>query len=176
MRLKIGAIEPDHSGAGGRTAAAKQLSVRASALGLRQDCAVTSTNPDTTHQVELDAVSKEYLDALDDLTAASEQVHQALREAAHALSLVREHIERGGHVSDFTDLIQPAPLRTLLSTSLDNLERKRHRTQRLLFKILCNEGKSMAEIGRAWGISRQLVSRLINEAEPPPTSGERPGN
>jgi hypothetical protein len=145
--------------------------VRVTAFEPREDCAVTSTNSDTPHQVELDAVSCEYLDALENLAAASEQVHQALDEAAQALLLIREHLERGGQVSDFTNDIHPAPLRTLLSTSLDNLERQRHKAQRLLFKILRNEGKSMAEIGRAWGISRQLVSRLINEAEPPPSSG-----
>jgi len=126
---------------------------------------MASTNPDATSRVELDPVSRAYLETLANLGVASEQVHEALNDAADALTLIRQHIERGGQVSDFANLIHPAALRTSLSTSLDNLERTRHQAQRQLFRILRNEGKSMAEIARAWGISRQLVSRLINEPE-----------
>jgi hypothetical protein len=126
---------------------------------------MTTTRPDVTNEVELDVIRRQYLDTLDTLNVISKQVHQALNDAAAALTLVREHIEHGGMASDFTNLIQPQPLRASLSTSLDNLERARHRAQRLLFKILRDEGKTMSDIARAWGISRQLVSRLINEAD-----------
>jgi DNA-directed RNA polymerase specialized sigma subunit len=63
-------------------------------------------------------------------------------------------------------VLEPHSLRASLSDSLAVLERTRHDAQRLLFQLLHQEGQTMADIGRMWGISRQLVSRLVNEPDP----------
>jgi DNA-binding transcriptional regulator LsrR (DeoR family) len=34
--------------------------------------------------------------------------------------------------------------------------------------LLQSEGQTLADIGRTYGISRQLVSRLVNEPDPSP--------
>lgn len=119
----------------------------------------------TALDADLATLRAEFLAALDVLGEASRRLHQSLDNAADAFAVVREHVEQAGHVSDFAGVIQPIALRAALSSSLDELEKARHRVQRLLFRLLYTEGKSMSEIARMWGISRQLVSRLLNEPD-----------
>jgi DNA-directed RNA polymerase specialized sigma subunit len=114
-------------------------------------------------EADLESLRGMYLAQLDVLEVAATRVHEALDAAGAVLLIVRERIEQRAKVSDLAGHVEPVNLRAELATSLDELERARHRSQQLLFRILFAEGKSMADIGRAWGISRQLVSRLINE-------------
>ena len=123
---------------------------------------------------DIPALRREYLAALEPLAEASRRVHQALDEAAATLEIVRDHIQQDRNISDFAGIIDPIPLRTALATALNDLEYTRHQTQRLLFRLLHAEGMSMSDIGRTWGISRQLVSRLINEPEKPHQRDQRP--
>ncbi|HEY7107006.1 MAG TPA: helix-turn-helix domain-containing protein [Acidimicrobiia bacterium] len=113
--------------------------------------------------LDADAIRAEYLDVLETLGDAADAVRAALDGAEAALTTVRDHLREGGMASDFVDVLQPRALRSALSEALDDLERRRHRMQRLLFRLLFAEGMSMSDIGRGWGVSRQLVSRLINE-------------
>jgi hypothetical protein len=111
---------------------------------------------------------------MDVLTAASEHLAEALARAAEARDVVRRHLANGGPVSDIRTFLDPEPLRSSLSHAITELERARHETQRLLFRLLHSEGRTMTDIGKTWGISRQLVSRLINEPETGPhTVGTR---
>jgi DNA invertase Pin-like site-specific DNA recombinase len=115
--------------------------------------------------LDLAVLRRDYLASLTVLNAAAERVHQALDGAAAGLRVLRDHLQQDGRASDFTSVIEPIPLRGALSSSLTDLERARHRSQRMLFRLLQAEGTSISDIGRAWGISRQLVSRLINETD-----------
>jgi hypothetical protein len=106
---------------------------------------------------------REYLAALEHLGEKSRQVHETLDTSAASLSVVRDHLRAEGDASDFMAVLQPAAMRAALSTALDDFERARHRSQKLLFRLLIAEGMTASEIARAWGISRQLVSRMVNE-------------
>jgi hypothetical protein len=110
-----------------------------------------------------------YLASLDVLADASDRVTDALDRGEDARRVVRAHMAQGGTVSDLEKVLEPEPLRASLSLAITELERSRHETQRLLFRLLHSEGQTMTDIGRTWGISRQLVSRLINEPEPEST-------
>ncbi len=68
---------------------------------------------------------------------------------------------------ELEQVIEPQSLRASLGDSLAELERTRHDAQRLLFQLMHAEGLTLADIGRMYGISRQLVSRLVNEPDPP---------
>jgi hypothetical protein len=114
---------------------------------------------------EIETLRRQYLEALDSLNPKYHQVRQALDDAAAALTQVRDHVERGGLVSDFADTLDPKSLRAPLATSLDELERARHHVQRILFRLLEAEGQRKSDIARSWGISRQLVSRMIHEPD-----------
>lgn len=110
-----------------------------------------------------DALRQELLQSLKVLKDSAERVHDALNEAAGTYSVVRKLVEDGHRISELSDMIDPIPLRTALSDGVNGLERARHNSQRILFQILRAEGRTNAEIARKWGISRQLVSRLVNE-------------
>jgi DNA-directed RNA polymerase specialized sigma subunit len=105
-----------------------------------------------------------YLAAMEAVAEASDRMIDALRDAQHARGIVREHMARGGRLSDLEHIIDPRLLRASVSAGLVELERTRHEAQRLLFQLLQAEGQTMTTIGRVWGISRQLVSRLIHES------------
>jgi len=125
----------------------------------------TMTTSPSNDERDIEALRREYLDALDTLFTNSHHVHHALDNAAAALTNVRDHIERGGLVSDLAHIIDPKSVRKSLTTSLDELERTRHHAQRVLFRILEAEGQRKTAIARTWGISRQLVSRMIHEPD-----------
>jgi DNA invertase Pin-like site-specific DNA recombinase len=131
-----------------------------------------ATSPVHAEDIDLESTRAQYFSSLDASGEALAALRKALNEGESALQTVRAHMERHGKASDFFDVMQPAPLRANLSGALTDFERARHRSQRLLFRLLWAEGTSMSDIARAWGISRQLVSRLINE---PDRDVARPG-
>jgi len=118
----------------------------------------------TPSEHTLRALPGRYLASLDLLETASQELKQHLDEATAARSVVRRHLQEGGDAGAFAQVIEPG-LRSTLSIALDNFERARHNAQRHLFQMMHAEGFSMSAIGEIWGISRQLVSRLINESD-----------
>jgi hypothetical protein len=115
---------------------------------------------------DTDELRSRYLAALVAVQSATDRTIAALEDAHRARAVVRDVVERGRPLSELEESLDPQPLRASLSDALTELERTRHDAQRLLFKVLHNEGQTLADIGRMWGISRQLVSRLVNEPDP----------
>ena len=107
-----------------------------------------------------------YLDAVDAVEAASERTIAVLVASQEVRDLARANVAAGRPMTDLENMIEPQSLRASVSDALTELERTRHDAQRLLFQLLHAEGQTMADIGRTWGISRQLVSRLVNEPDP----------
>jgi hypothetical protein len=122
--------------------------------------AVTASTPPDD---DIEALRGELVQSLAALRISADNLHHALNEGAAAYLAVRAHLLNGGRVSDLEQFIEPAPLRAGLSGALDEFERRRHENQRTMFRLLRAEGWTPAHIARLWGISRQLVSRLINE-------------
>ena len=118
------------------------------------------SNPSTE-----DHLRQHYLEHLDTLEQTYRDLHEALDNAAGAVKVVGAHLRRGGRARDFAGLIDPAPLRRSMADAMTTFERNRHQGQKHFFRLLIAEGMTMADIARAWGISRQLVSRLVNEPD-----------
>ena len=93
-----------------------------------------------------DLLRARYLDAVDAVEVASNRTIAVLVTSQEARDIARANVAAGRPMTE--------------------LERTRHDAQRLLFQLLHSEGQTMADIGRTWGISRQLVSRLVNEPDP----------
>ena len=108
-----------------------------------------------------------YVHALDEVERASERAITALVDTRDARAVARDLVESGRPLGDLERVMEPQPLRANLADALATLERSRHDAQRLLFRVLHSEGQTLADIGRSYGISRQLVSRLVNEPDPP---------
>jgi len=109
-----------------------------------------------------------YVRALDEVERACERTIAVLVETRDARALTRELIQSGRPLTDLERVMEPQSLRANLADALAALERARHDAQRLLFQLLHAEGQTLADIGRTYGISRQLVSRLVNEPDPEP--------
>jgi len=106
---------------------------------------------------------RDVLAALDELDAATEEsgrLFVRLRTQAHQL---RPQIEREAKVSDLTHSVRISDCRGAVSQALTRVEKARHQFQRAMFRLAAAEGSSLADIARAWGISRQLVSRMTKE-------------
>jgi hypothetical protein len=120
---------------------------------------------------DIDDLRTRYLAAIDAVQDAAGRTITALQDAQTAREVAREVVLQGRPISDLEHVIHPQPMRAALSDSLAELERARHDAQRLLFQLLQAEGQTLADIGRMWGISRQLVSRLVNEPDPQRANG-----
>jgi DNA-directed RNA polymerase specialized sigma subunit len=132
----------------------------------------SSTSPNSTDQLRAS-----YVSAIDDAQAASDRTMQALADARNAREVARDIVLSGQPLADLGDAVEMRETRASLADELADLERARHEAQRLLFRLLQIEGRTLAEIARMYGISRQLVSRLVNEPEPVADGalGERAG-
>jgi DNA-directed RNA polymerase sigma subunit (sigma70/sigma32) len=115
---------------------------------------------------EVGQLQQRYLSALDHVERASERTISVLKETRGAREVARQLIQSGRPLGEFERVIEPQPLRASVADALSELERSRHGAQRLLFQLLHSEGHTLADIGRSYGISRQLVSRLVNEPDP----------
>jgi DNA-directed RNA polymerase specialized sigma subunit len=124
-----------------------------------------SAQPDEV-AASADGLRSRYVASLDALQQASDHLVGALREAREAREVARQLVVSGRPLGDLEEILDPQPLRASLADALADLERSRHHAQRLLFLLLQSEGQTLAEIGRTYGISRQLVSRLVNEPDP----------
>jgi hypothetical protein len=102
------------------------------------------------------------LDELGVVTEESGRLFDRLRTQAQHL---RPQIERGANASDLTHSVSISDCRGAISQALTRFEKARHQFQRSMFLLAAAEGASQADIARAWGISRQLVSRMTKEPD-----------
>ncbi len=115
---------------------------------------------------DVEPLRARYVAALDAVEEASGVTVAALEDARQARLIARELVLSGRRLVDLGQEMELQPLRATVADALAGLERARHDAQRLLFQVLHAEGQTLAEIGRTYGISRQLVSRLVNEPDP----------
>jgi Homeodomain-like domain-containing protein len=114
----------------------------------------------------------------DEIAARREAVVSAIRELAAASQDLTylfgrlgldmggdaiEQIERGVNALDLVRSMSLADRRETLQAAAARLQGCRHEFQRAMFLLSAAQGEPMAEIARAWRVSRQLVSRTIKE-------------
>jgi hypothetical protein len=116
----------------------------------------------------VDRLRERYLNALDEVQGAGDRTMEVLVAVREARQVTRDHIERRRPMIELENVIDPQSLRASLGNVLAEFERARHKAQRLLFQLMHAEGNTLADIGRSFGISRQLVSRMVNEPDPTP--------
>jgi hypothetical protein len=75
-------------------------------------------------------------------------------------------LEAGRPAHQIATTVDVAGHRNAVSALMREIQAARHRAQRAQFKLAAAEGTSMADIARAWGVSRQLVSRMVKEPIP----------
>jgi hypothetical protein len=118
-----------------------------------------------TKNREHDALTRDYLDSLAELDTALRELQTELTRGRATIALIRTHVDRGGQLAELLATSKLQAVRRGIGIGLKGLERARHVRDRLLFRCLQAEGLSASEIGRSFGISRGLVSRLLNEPD-----------
>jgi hypothetical protein len=113
---------------------------------------------------EIPARRQDVVNAIRELTAASQDLtflfgRLGLDMGGDAIA----QIERGTSALDVVRSMSLADRRETLQAAAARLQKGRHEFQRAMFLLSAAEGASLAEIARAWRVSRQLVSRTINE-------------
>ncbi|MGO9874719.1 MAG: hypothetical protein ACLPVY_13080 [Acidimicrobiia bacterium] len=106
--------------------------------------------------------------ALRDVEALIQVIAEArkdLRSYQSALNKTRRHLEAGGRASDTSALFDIATVRLTLSELLNRIERARSASRLSFWRLQVSEGKTIAEVARTWGFSRQLVSRALSRRE-----------
>jgi hypothetical protein len=107
-------------------------------------------------------------------TAAADSI-VALIDATNAL---RSHLDTQEALcrAALVDILDDVPVscvlpgvradtwRPTLTEAIKGFEVVRHRSRLLLVAMAIDEGMSIAEVARAWGVSRQLASRWVREA------------
>jgi AraC-like DNA-binding protein len=108
--------------------------------------------------------------------AEAAALREALRGYEHALDQVCHLIEHGHALHQVMAAIGVSDLRAELVEHLEHFETARHTMRVACFRVSLDEGLTVADVARLWGISRQLVSRLINEETTPHKSAADDGH
>jgi len=99
------------------------------------------------------------------LIKANERLCKVLEQQRTLMSETFQNIEPRGLGVEVLVSRGAAPMREELTNALDEFDRVRHMVRLSLFVVLGQEqGVSISEIARTLGISRQLASRLAQEA------------
>ena len=73
-------------------------------------------------------------------------------------------LDRGDDIRTILAELNAADARQELTDALEELERSRHRVKIAVAATGLDEGMTIGELGRAWGVSRQLAARYAKEA------------
>ena len=105
----------------------------------------------------------EVVQAVQELIAAVTAARAEMRRAEQALRRVVGRIENGETVESLIILRPPAEKRKAFLESLEEVHRTRHTVRQRVFAHAQQRGVTVADLARAWGISRQLASRYLKE-------------
>jgi hypothetical protein len=105
---------------------------------------------------------QEILEALDEVDVAEAALRERLRAYRSITRRARRYFERNGTTPGFVEQERLVQERTSTTDAFDTFEAARLRVQHALYRLGEADGMNAAEIGRASGVSRQLVSRVLN--------------
>ena len=98
---------------------------------------------------------------LDALIGAVTDVRKDLRSYESVLKQVHQHVVAGSAAVEMSSRFDVGTVRARFTEGLNGIERARGAARLSLWRLQLSEGSSITDIARAWGISRQLVSRAL---------------
>ena len=107
---------------------------------------------------------REFLDALDGVDSAADALQEHLRIYRSAIQDTVEYLEAGGSIPGVI-AARPAGVARSAKEPMRQLNDARTRAQHAVFRLAVVDGMNAGEIGRAWNVSRQLVSRILNDSK-----------
>jgi DNA-binding transcriptional regulator LsrR (DeoR family) len=106
---------------------------------------------------------EEVIQAMANLLVVSADARKNLLAAEKLGRKVSQMLEDGRSGREIVSYANAATMRAQTSAMIHRVQAARHRAQQAQFKLAMSEGYTMAEIARTWGVSRQLVSRMVKE-------------
>ncbi|MGH9045148.1 MAG: helix-turn-helix domain-containing protein [Acidimicrobiales bacterium] len=94
------------------------------------------------------------------------RTRQQLKVMEGGMRRARRIMEAGHSAREVADMVDVGEIRSASSEVIQEIQAARHRAQLMQFRMAAAEGMSLAEIARHWGVSRQLVSRIVKEPVP----------
>jgi len=115
---------------------------------------------------QLDALRAEVIRTMGEFEDAIIATRNQLKVMETLMRRVRRMMESGRSANEIARQANAAQARAATSKIIRDVQAARHRAQQAQFKMAAAEGATMAEIARNWGVSRQLVSRMVKEGTP----------
>ena len=109
------------------------------------------------------------------LAEATRTLREVLQRAGEATTALVKSIETGTPVVKALGTSDGLVVRDEVNKAFDAFQAARHQLRLTLASLSLEQGASVAQIGRALGISRQLAARLAAEARRPSPEQSRPG-
>jgi DNA invertase Pin-like site-specific DNA recombinase len=106
---------------------------------------------------------EEVVEALEELISALAVARAEMRRAQLAMGRALKRIAGGETIESLIVLQPPAEKRKAFLEALEDVHRTRHAARQKVFTYAQVRGLTIAELARAWGISRQLASRYLKE-------------
>jgi hypothetical protein len=98
---------------------------------------------------------------LEVLISAVDELGERLRATRENYTVVQRSLEAGEAIAGALQGVGADETRQALTAVLDDFERVRHVSRLSLIAADLEEGSTINEISRTWGISRQLASRYV---------------
>jgi hypothetical protein len=111
--------------------------------------------------------------AVEELVTAVAVARVALRKSENSLRHFLKCVAEGENVESVTRHTPAAPKLAACREAMEEVNRTRHLARQKVFAHLSERGVSISEMARAWGVSRQLASRCLNETEADSTVSSR---
>lgn len=112
---------------------------------------------------ELSAQRHAIVLAMREVLAASDDLTYLLGHLGSDMDDGIGQVEQGVSALDVARSMCLADRREIVNAAASRLRQARHNFQRAMFLLAIAEGNSLAEVGRTWRVSRQLVSRMTKE-------------
>jgi DNA-directed RNA polymerase sigma subunit (sigma70/sigma32) len=108
-------------------------------------------------------LDNEAVEAVEDLIDALVSAGTEIRHTEQSLRVALKRVSGGEELESVLAMVQPAGLRQALNDALEVVNQRRHAARLKVFELALERGHTIADLGRAWGISRQLASRYVRE-------------
>jgi hypothetical protein len=89
-----------------------------------------------------------------------------LRGFETAIRKVRRYVVKGVPADEMKNIVDMRAAREALTQAATDFETARHAGRNAVFRLQAASGMSKGAIAREWGLSRQLVSRMMQEPRP----------
>jgi len=119
--------------------------------------------PRAVSPTQMQALREESIRSLREMEEAIVLTRNQLKFMETVMRRARRMLESGRSAADVARLANAAQARANTSDIIRHVQAARHQAQQAQFKQAAAEGSTMAEIARGWGVSRQLVSRMVKE-------------